>query len=293
MPDTNQGVFKMRDMMLVLAVLFLVGCDFIKNPEQIKDDDNKKEENLDPKIEENEDDGVVVVLNDQNFPDQKFRWAICRMLPVADGDTIPNKFLRVVDEMDLHESDISSLRGIEYFGALRQLDCSDNQLMSIDISLNKNMEVLCCKGNKLNSIDVTQNEKLWLFNCSGNHLKSLDVSKNTKLTVLLCDENPLEENGIDVSHNIELSVLGVEGCGLKVLDVASNSNLKELYCSDNDFKELNLVNNTKLVNLICKQPIWPLPQIKISLPPNNQNLGEGKGHTRKNFALTWSEKRYH
>ena len=55
---------------------------------------------------------------------------------------------------------ITSIKGIEFFTEITQLDCSHNNLTSLDLS----------KNTRLNSLD-----------CSYNNLTSLDVSKNTLL----------------------------------------------------------------------------------------------------------------
>ena len=66
-------------------------------------------------------------------------------------------------------SELTSLKGIEYFTSLTSLVCSCNQLTSLDVSAN----------TALTSLD-----------CSSNQLPSLDVSANTALTRLCCRNNP-------------------------------------------------------------------------------------------------------
>ena len=217
----------------------------------------------------------IVILNEENFPDFNFRSAICRLLPIAEGDTIPNKMLMQVEELRLSELGISSLKGVEFFTSLRQLDCSHNQLKEIDVTKNVALTTLECRYNQLSAIDVTHNSHLRSLGCSHNQLKNIDVSKNPQLMYLICNDNKIEK--IDVSKNPQLCELGVVNCELKVLNVSNNLDLRELYCTGNHLRELDLRSNEKMENLYCEQPLWH--SIKILRPANNPDLGKGNEHT--------------
>lgn len=231
--------------------------------------------------------GKSVCVNRNNFPDINFRSVVCRLLPVAEGDFIPEKMLLQVKELCVSEMGIKDLKGIEYFTALEQLDCHGNKLTELDVSKNVALEKLECGRNQLTEIDVTHNALLMQLGCSENQLKSIDVSQNPDLEVLLCSKNKI--SSIDVSHNHKLIELGVVDCKLKELDVAKNKNLKKLYCSGNDLKELNLSNNSNMEKLYCKQPI--LGHIDFVPPANNPNLemGETINFWPAALDLTWWE----
>jgi Leucine-rich repeat (LRR) protein len=57
---------------------------------------------------------------------------------------------------------------------LTELDCSFNQLTSLDVSKNTLM-ILSCQSNLLTSLDVSQNTDLVKLECYDNELTSLDV----------------------------------------------------------------------------------------------------------------------
>ena len=76
---------------------------------------------------------------------------------------------------------ISDLTGIEAFTALTALDCSYNNLTSLDVSQNTSLIYLFCSDNQLTSLDVSQNTALNTLNCWINQLTSLDVSQNLSL----------------------------------------------------------------------------------------------------------------
>lgn len=228
-----------------------------------------------------------VRVNRNNFPDINFRSVVCRLLPVAEGDFIPEKMLLQVKELCVSEMGIQDLKGIEYFTALEQLDCSKNQLTALDVSKNKALKILECGRNQLTEIDVTHNALLKELGCCHNQLKKIDVSQNPDLEVLICNENKI--SSIDVSQNHKLIELGVVDCKLKELDVASNKNLKKLYCSGNDLKELNLSNNTKMEDLYCEQPLYG--HFDFVPPADNPNLKLEKriNSWPSDLHLSWNE----
>ena len=63
---------------------------------------------------------------------------------------------------------ISDLTGIEEFTALTGLECSGNQLTSLDVSMNTALTGLSCAANQLTSLDVSQNTALTKLWCYGN-----------------------------------------------------------------------------------------------------------------------------
>ena len=226
-----------------------------------------------------------VVINAENFPDENFRAAVCYLLSAEEGDTVSAERFAKVEELELERLWLNDLKGIEYFTALRQLDCSDNLLTSIDVSKNTALKCLECGHNLLTAIDVTHNQQLMSLGCCNNQLTAIDVSKNPELIHLLCNENMLES--IDVSNNPKLLTLGVNACRLKTLDVSKNLELSELICNENQFKELDLSNNTKLRNLYCEQPF--LGHINITRPANKPNLGTGTSFSWPNSLMLFWE----
>ena len=106
--------------------------------------------------------------------------------------------IAAVEEIACYDKGISNLKGIEYFTALRSLNCGRNQLTSLDVSKNTALTKLYCSNNQLTSLDVSKNTALTGLGCAGNQLTALDVSKNISLTDLDCDENQL--TSLDVSN---------------------------------------------------------------------------------------------
>ena len=97
---------------------------------------------------------------------------------------------------------ISDLSGIEAFVNLEELDCSGNQLPSLDVSTYTALHGFNCSYNQIASLDVTQNTALVYFSCEYNQLTSLDVSKNTNLEEFSLSGNQLTT--LDISNNRNL-----------------------------------------------------------------------------------------
>jgi len=125
---------------------------------------------------------------------------------------------------------------------LTSLYCYYNELTTLDVSKNTELERLSCLHNHLTSLDVSQNTELRILACDGNELTSLDVSKNTKLDFLDCSSNKL--TSLDVSKNPDLETLYCSFNQLTSLDISNHPELRRLNCWDNRLTSLN-VNNTE------------------------------------------------
>jgi Leucine-rich repeat (LRR) protein len=154
-----------------------------------------------------------------------------------------------IKELDISQKDITDLTGIEAFINLDTLNCSFNQLISLDVSNNTALTDLYCDGNQLTSLDVSNNTALTTLGCSGNQLTSLDVSNNTALIDLSCSNNQL--TSLDVSSNTALTGLYCYGNQLTSLDVSNNTALTALSCGGNQLTSLDISGCTAFTELNC------------------------------------------
>ncbi|HGM1348702.1 TPA: cell wall-binding repeat-containing protein [Clostridioides difficile] len=189
----------------------------------------------------------------QAFPDANFRKYLCDILSIKDENALISKDskdkIEVIDNLGLYEKSIKDLSGVNYFVNLKRLYCSNNNLKTLDVSNNPELEILSCSGNNLETLDVSNNLKLRDLHFGGNNIKILDISKNKKLEILYCYDNSLKT--LDVSNNPELTHLSCFGNNLETLDVSNNPELKELYCFRNDLKTLDVSDNPELIRLDC------------------------------------------
>jgi Leucine-rich repeat (LRR) protein len=145
-----------------------------------------------------------VAINATNFPDANFRKFLLSIDVGKDG-VLTSDFELKLNRLDVEGENIRNLKGLEFFGSLKILNCEYIGLTSLDISKNKQLQILNCSGNQLTSLDVSKNTKLTHLDCYWNKLTSLDVSKNTALESLNCGGNKL--TSLNVSKNTKLKKL--------------------------------------------------------------------------------------
>jgi len=115
---------------------------------------------------------------------------------------------------------ITDLTGIEAFVSLTYLNCSWNQLTSLDVSACTALTTLDCSGNQLTSLDVSTCSALTGLVCNNNNqLTSLDVSANTALTFLYCYINQLTSLNVKNGNNINMDLFANFNPNLSCIEV--------------------------------------------------------------------------
>ena len=189
-----------------------------------------------------------VKINEKTFPDSNFRdWVLSQ--EYGADDVLTNEELETIDSLNISRLEIHNLKGIEYFTALKVLNCMTNKLTSLDLSKNTALEKLVCNGNRMTTINLLENKELRYLNCVGNSLTALDVSGCTELDTLACSANQL--TALDVSNNTNLISLECYGNQLTSLDLSKNTALRRVHCNNNQLTTLNLSKNTALTLLQC------------------------------------------
>ncbi|WP_430466518.1 T9SS type A sorting domain-containing protein [Winogradskyella ouciana] len=193
-------------------------------------------------------------------PDDNFEQALINLGydDILDNLVLTANIDTVVD-LNISNASISNLIGIEDFTALEVLDCSNNNIISINLSNNLVLQELDITNNNLTSIDLNSNTALVTVDCSGNNLDDLNVSANSNLTTLNCSNNALIS--LDVSNNLMLTDLNCSLNQIEFLEITNNSVLTGLACNNNNLFALNLNNGnntaitafdaTNNANLFC------------------------------------------
>ena len=182
------------------------------------------------------------VISDSTF----WEWAVTQYDTSGDGELSQNE-LDAVTGIDCSGLGFTSMEGINLFGNLRYLDCTDNQLASLDVSHNTALTTLILWNNQLTSLDVSHNTALTYLDCDQNQLKSLDISQNTALITLYCSVNQLES--LDVSHNTALTRLYCSDNELTSLDVSQNTALELVSCGGNQLTSLDVSNCAEWIHV--------------------------------------------
>ncbi len=185
-------------------------------------------------------------IPDINFENKLIALGIDSGTP--DGKVLTSS-INTLTSLNVANSNISNLDGIQDFIALTSLSCNANNLTTLNIA---------------NSPNLT------LLNCNNNQLFSINLASNFSLTELYCNYNSF--TAINVSNLTALTKLGVSYNQLNSINVASNLNLVELACSYNQIASLNLAINTNLIALYCNNNLLTNLNIKNG---NNTNFTIG------------------
>lgn len=188
-----------------------------------------------------------VSINSVNFPDELFR-KVVRDRYDTDTDGVLS-----VDEINKREEvnisnpsyqEIKSLKGIEYFHQLRNLNCSFSEVKELDISKNSNLYQLSISDTKIKTIDISNNTGLFMLNCSRTDIDKLDLSKNPRLSFLYCSYTKI--NKLNIENNQNLTNLHCFNTEIKGLDVSNNAKLDTLSCQNTPLAWLNIGTNNRL-----------------------------------------------
>ncbi len=116
-------------------------------------------------------------------------------------------------------SNISDLTGIKAFTHITLLNCTLNNLTSLDVSGLTSLTTLSCTNNNLTSLTVTGCPALTAIYCSTNALTGINVSTNANLSYLYCYGNTITS-----------------------LNLSTNPLLQYFDCHDNALTSLNIKN---------------------------------------------------
>lgn len=199
-----------------------------------------------------------ILVDKSNFPDENFRgWILSREYG-KDG-VLTEEEIAGITSINVggpgffigdYRGNIQSLKGIEYFTALQELDCHSNKLTELDVSKNPALKYLNCDWNRqLTSLNLTGCAGLAELSCCLDSLAVLNVSECPALIRLKCYSNRLME--LNLSQNTALEKLDCKSNQLTALDVSNNIALTELYCSYNELTTLNISGCTALTELLC------------------------------------------
>lgn len=212
------------------------------------------------------------------IPDLNFEKKLINLGIDKDGENGQVETMSIVNVKSLNvaNSQIADLSGIQDFTSLQSLDCSNNKLTAADFSKNNLLGTLNISKNLLTSLDATKAASLTSLNCSNNALTTLKITNyvygnDSKLVTLNCSNNAIKDlylvnslqlANLNVSHNeltaldllknTQLTTLSASFNNIKYLDVSKNTKLKELDCASNNMYSLNLKNgnNANMQNMI-------------------------------------------
>jgi hypothetical protein len=133
-------------------------------------------------------------LNANIIPDSNFRKSLISLGFDTNNDgKIQMSEVQGITTLTVEDKNIHSLAGIEYFTSLTYLDCSKNQLTSLDLFANDKLVKVYCHTNQLTSFKISKfkNTTLRVLVITNNQLSgTLNLRTSTYLDKLWCYNNP-------------------------------------------------------------------------------------------------------
>jgi len=156
-----------------------------------------------------------------------------------------------IEKLDISSLGLQGKLDLKGFTNLKSLDCSDNELTSINLSGCSKLEYLDCSCNKLKQLELKETPQLQELYAHNNLLfKRLNFDITTNLHTLIISKNKLSGK-LDARKLVNLRKLDCSSNLLAGLDLSNNLNLKTLLCYENNFRSLEVSHLEKLKYLYC------------------------------------------
>ncbi|MEI7596956.1 MAG: InlB B-repeat-containing protein, partial [Bacteroidota bacterium] len=204
------------------------------------------------------------------FADAAFKSALLAIPSIdanSDGEIDCSEASSYSGTIDVSGKSISNVTELKFFTAITELNCSNNNISSLNITANKALTNLNCSYNTISSVDLSANTTLTNLNCSNNTISSLNLSANTLLTNIYCVKNKIST--LSLTNNTALTTLNCDSNSISFLNLTANTALTTLYCSANNISYLNLSTNNTLTSLACNNNSLNTLNVKNS---NNSNF---------------------
>ena len=188
-----------------------------------------------------------VPIDEAHFPNSGLRNYVRLNFDTNGDKLLDDEEVRAVTRIDLSEyrSTITSLKGVEHFIYLQDLELKMVDVDEMDVSANADLVRLKIGGLfTLEKLDLRQNKKLEYFQLNnGPSLSSLSLDCPKLETLILPS---LSLGPLDLSASPGLKHLECPKCGLTALDLRHCPKLKVLDCSGNSLTTLDLNEKAQL-----------------------------------------------
>lgn len=170
---------------------------------------------------------------------------------------------------NLNHQNIQSIKGLENFTHLEELNLEGNQIKTLKpIDNLEKIKILNVRQNPITSVDLKKIKTNLDVDLSLTEIKKLDVSGMENLYRLLIEETPLEE--INLKGCSGLQSLQISKNRLKQIDLEGLQSLSNINFSENQVSEINVKNFPKLNYLQAENNL--LKEIDLTGTENLSNL---------------------
>ena len=205
-----------------------------------------------------------------DIPDSNFEQVLIDKGIDSDGllnGQIASEDAALVTYLDVSNKNITDLNGLRGFTALETLICNNNQISSLDLSLNTSLRELDCSNNVLTELNVGQNSSLIHLNANQNEISVLDLDNLQSLETLYLADNLLLtlkiKNGsnnliqeFDTSSNPNLLCIEVDENILTNIPLNWEKDNHSIYSSDCNPDTTPPTVLTKDITITVNSPIY-------------------------------------
>lgn len=203
-----------------------------------------------------------IKIDKEHFGDEYFRYYVGFNFDKDEDGYLSEEERKKVTKIDVGENSlyqleyeypaVKTLKGIEYFTNITELDCSDSELKKLDLSKNTKLKKINCSMNALEKLNLKGNKQLTELYCNDNYIGKLNLAENHKIKILNYSGN--KDIQIKGAKRLKkLTKLSANRTGIDKINTAYYKKLKILECNDNNLTKINLKNNRKLQSLYCSR----------------------------------------
>ena len=130
--------------------------------------------------------------------------------------------------LDTVDISLNKLTSVKLDKSVKYLDCSGNEITSLDVSGFTRLKELYCTSNQMNSLNIDGCNNLETLHCSDNNLSSLSIDNLSKLKELYCNKNQISS-----------------------LDISKHLTMDKVDCTENQIKRL-IISNGQAFSVLKK-----------------------------------------
>jgi len=184
-----------------------------------------------------------------NIPDANFKAKLIALgIDTNTDGQIQQTEASAVGALDVSNSNVADMTGIEHFTNLANFDCSHNSISDLNLSGLSSLQILDCSNNFLANLNLTGVTNLTWLTCSNNLLTTLNGVSST-VTLLRCDHNRLTSfNATDLNS---LQELDCSNNRIASFSITGSPNLNTIACNDNLLPSINLNTIPGLMTIDC------------------------------------------
>lgn len=150
--------------------------------------------------------------------------------------------------LNLNNSNLTSLGGLQHFTNLRTLNCTGNRLTALNVSALTNLETVRLTGNQIATLDLSMHPNMKNIWADNNALTTLNLNGLMNLNALKCNNNQL--TSLQVANWAQMGIFDCSFNSITSLTVNNAANyISTFNCNDNQLQSLQFTGTNNFMTL--------------------------------------------